>query len=353
MNALQELPEKDKDLMLPLFQLRGWVGSHRLENTITRIKKSIGNRKWVADIDKSFLDNPNFLRTGEYPREVFREIEMLLKPDNGYENWYQYLKEIPEAIPTLQLDTVNELENQLDKMVSLKRGIVVKFDQADIESGKCYSVIDFLHSRDLKNLLVVFDYGQLDSGILTFVKKIAELIRYSALQLPTAIISTTGSSFPFEFAGFENGEKPIYERLLFNKVKSLLAGVNLLYSDRGSARAVRIKGGGGVPAPRIDYPLDHDWRFVRQNYDDPSNIKDGEKNEIYTEIAKRILSANYWEPNLHLWGTQLIAVTAKGDKYGIDSPSKATAVRINIHLHRQLHYGKNLEAIDTDDDWED
>lgn len=33
MTALEELPDKDKDIMLPIIPLKGWVGSQRLENS--------------------------------------------------------------------------------------------------------------------------------------------------------------------------------------------------------------------------------------------------------------------------------------------------------------------------------
>ena len=127
MNALEELPEKDKDLMLPFFRLRGWVGSQKLVNTVSRIQKSIGKRYWIADIDGSFLEHTDFIRTGKYPREVFREVQALLDSNNGYDNWFQYLRGIPEAIPTLQLSDYQEVSLELDNLLSLQRGLVVKF----------------------------------------------------------------------------------------------------------------------------------------------------------------------------------------------------------------------------------
>ena len=65
------------------------------------------------------------------------------------------------------------------------------------------------------------------------------------------------------------------------------------------------------------------------------------------------MSEDYWISDLHVWGTQKIELTGKGDKYGIDSPWMATAVRINIHLHQQLYYDSPAELTDTDEDWED
>ncbi|NVK23857.1 MAG: beta family protein [Gammaproteobacteria bacterium] len=353
MGAIQELPEKDKDLLLPLFPLRGWVGSHKLKNTPERIRKSIGDRRWIADIDSSFLQHETYLRTGVYPREVFHEIEALLDSSNGYENWCQYVASINEAIPVLQLHDIYEFDRQIVSLEALGRGLVVKFTRLEVDSGLCFEVINRLVERDVNDLLVMFDYGHFFADVNKSTQKIADLVSFVANSLPQALISISGSSFPFEFSGYENGENSIYERLLFNDVKGLCPNARLVYSDRGSARAEKIKGGGGTPAPRIDYPLDNDWRFIRDNYADAKDIQVGEKQALFTSIAQRIIASNYWEPDLLLWGTQLITVTSQGDEYGIDNATKATAARINIHLHRQLHYGSNLSDIDTDDDWED
>lgn len=62
---------------------------------------------------------------------------------------------------------------------------------------------------------------------------------------------------------------------------------------------------------------------------------------------------DYWDPNLRLWGTQMIEKTGLGDSYGITNANKATAVRINIHLYQQLHYNEVLSNIDTEEDWID
>lgn len=127
----------------------------------------------------------------------------------------------------------------------------------------------------------------------------------------------------------------------------------MIYSDRAGARAEKIGGGGGIPSPRIDYPLGNDWRFIREEFEDHAAPKDNEREILYTAIARQMMKEEYWNSDLHVWGTQVIELTSKGDKFGINSPTKATAVRINIHLHQQLHYDSPLELMDTDEDWED
>lgn len=128
----------------------------------------------------------------------------------------------------------------------------------------------------------------------------------------------------------------------------------MIYSDRGSARADKIGGGGGIPSPRIDYPLANDWRFIREEFEDSTSPEDGEKEELYTLIAEKIMKSNYWNPELRVWGTQVIELTSKGEMLGINSPMRSTAVRINIHMHQQLYYDAPEDVLlDTDEDWED
>lgn len=353
MNAIQELPDKDKNLILPIIPLRGWVGSQKLQNTIGRITKAIDERPWIADLDESFLINSTHMMTGEYPRKVFYEIESLLDPKDGYRNWCDFLREIPSAIPTLQIGDLEQIPFQIENLTALHRGLVVKFKTRDIDNSYYIKVIDILKIYAVKNIMIVFDYGQIDSRKLAFANNIAEIINYSSSKVPAAIFSLSWSSFPSSFSGYNRGENPIYERLLFNKVIALCPDYTFVYSDRASARAEKIKGGGGIPSPRIDYPLKNDWRYVREEFSDPKEPKDGEKKHLYTLAAKKLMEEEYWNKDLFLWGTQIIELTSKGDDFGIDSPSKATAVRINIHLHLQLHYYEEIEEIDTDDDWED
>jgi hypothetical protein len=120
----------------------------------------------------------------------------------------------------------------------------------------------------------------------------------------------------------------------------------LIYSDRGSARVERQQGGGGAPAPRIDYPLQLDWDFFRS--DDRVGFAG------YQQQSQRLMATartGPWNPSLRVWGTQMIERTAAGDTSAIGSPQKATAARINLHLQLQTFHDEPEAAEDTDEDW--
>lgn len=352
MTALQQLPEKSKDILLPLISLRGWVSSKKLEKSILQIKKSFGDRFWIADIDKSFLEVERNSE-GEYPREVFQEIENLLISNNGYENWVEYVNNIPNIIPTVQLGDINQISTQMTNLAALGRGIVLRFKDEDIESSNYQIALNVAANLGLDDVYVIFDYGQVTREILTYYSGIASLVQAAHKILNDPLVSISASSFPYSFSGFNKSEYSIYERLLFNKVTQECKDIRLLYSDWGSARADRIEGGGGIPSPRIDYPLQNEWRSIREEFEDYANPAEGEKDRLYTKIAQELIKESYWITDLHVWGTQMIELTSIGDSFGINNPMKATAVRINLHLHQQLYYDSPIELIDTDEEWKD
>lgn len=353
MSALEELPEKDKDLLLPLFPLKGWAGSKLLKNTPERITKSFGERKWIADIDETFLVGKKKSNDNEYSREVYHQIEALLNPDSGYQNWYEYLKKLPNAIPCLQLYDLKNINKQIKNLISLNRGLVVKFNFNHIESEDYKKVLNSIVELDHKDNLIIFDFEEITDELISSAPLIAYVVQEAYKLLPDSLFAISGTSFPMGFSNQHLGENSIKERVLYIKTVNLCEKIRFVYSDKGSAKAEKQSGGGGIPPfPRIDYPLKNDWRFVRYEFKDPYDIQEGEKVELYKRAAIKLMKMDYWIKDLFLWGTQLIELTAKNDKMGISNPMKATAVRINIHLHQQLHYDV-VDVVDTDEDWQD
>ncbi|EJG1182450.1 TPA: protein beta [Vibrio parahaemolyticus] len=356
MSALEQLPDKDKDLLLPIFPLKGWVGSKTLDKTISRIEMSIGLRPWIADIDSDFVfKNKKYLADPEGQRPVFKEVHKLLDPTNGYENWVQYVAKLDDSVvPTLQTHNLEQLGQQIHSLSALNRGLVVRLKIKQDGTDKINTIIKTLIANKIENLLILLDFEDIKRSDVLQSEQYGMLVSRLSNLLPNAIFSTSASSFPSSFSGSYRGELPIYERQLHTAVCKLCEGVRVIYSDRGSARANKTNGGGGLPPARIDYPLKDDWRYVRKEFQDSSNVTELEKHTLYKEAATEIVKSNYWNPNLRVWGVQMIEKTVElRDKYCITSANRATAVRINIHLYQQLHYLCDFDALDTEEDWED
>ncbi len=355
MTALEQLPNKDIDKLLPLFSLKGWMSANKLENTLKRIEQSVGNRAWIADIEESFLSkNKKFLFTGSYPdRDVFREIEALLDPAGGYSNWCSFIKAQPNVIPCLRHEHKNGFAEQVAKLSSLNRGVVLRIKPEENNLSKHTEILAILRMLNISNVLFLYDLGTIDVNFSERIMMLNKFIVEASRALQDPAFSVSASSFPYGFAGQLEGENSIYERLLFNQVEASGIARILIYSDRGSARVEKQEGGSGTPPPRIDYPLKKDWKFVRREIDDDAPGAKERRKRAYIEMAKEVVESDYWIPTLRLWGTQQIELTALEDSFSIDSAQKSTAVRINIHLFNQLYYNEDTAGIDTDEEWND
>ena len=195
-------------------------------------------------------------------------------------------------------------------------------------------------------MVFVLDFFKQGSGFARHKEAVkAQVSAVLAACTNAPVIAISASSFPDGFTSITRQD--IFERALFNKVHSDVGG-RVVYSDRGGARAESLSGGGGLPAPRIDFAKSDEWVFFRE---DKESTKSHTSAVSYQRQAKRLMDSPDWDPNLKLWGCQMIEKTAMGDDSGILSASRCTAARINIHLHQQLHYGNPEALYDTDEEW--
>jgi hypothetical protein len=336
LRALQELPARDKDLLLPYFFLRPWAAAHQLSAATDKVRAAYGDRPLFMDLaEEEFI---------EAPRPVHDQLAALRSPENGYANWCEFIERTANFIPTMQVAEPLQFEAQARRLIGLDRGLAVRFPRAAFQLVGQYCQELGRVAPGGQDVLIVLDYGKGNRDLLTQEAVAVGLIRTIIAALPQATISITASSFPDGFVAITSQE--IYERRLFNGVREQLAGVRVVYSDRGSARAERQLGGGGAPAPRIDYARPLEWNFFRSE-------ADGNRPAAYRSLANTVMRSDIWDAGLRLWGTQMIERTALGDPEAITSPVRSTAARINIHLHRQLFYDDPAGLYDTDEDWSD
>ena len=353
MVALENMPNKDKDILLPIITLRSWANAHKLSSAIERVEKAFGKRPWIVDIDNQY-----YLEKRELPdkekKPVHRELESLKNPADGYKNWCDFIEEHDQLIPCLQLEEVGEIDEQIDNLAVLDRGIAVRFNEENIANWN--AILGILAQKSIDALYIIIDYGRTGQrsqrDLLTYTASVSSFVTSIVAVVPDATFIISSTTFPTDFSDIDGlGSKDIYERQFFNMVASQCRNISLIYSDRGSTR-VELAEGGWSGSPRIDYPLKDSWRISREKLSKQDN-KDGEERKAaFKRAAKAIVKDPSWEPALAVWGAKEIEAASKTDH--ITNPRHSTAVRINIHLHRQLHYNARPGAvIDTDDDWVD
>jgi hypothetical protein len=125
-------------------------------------------------------------------------------------------------------------------------------------------------------------------------------------------------------AGAGAGEFRIGEVEIFKEVRNISRRV--VYSDYGSIHPRRYDDFGRW-TPRIDYPLDDKiffYRFKQEAGGYVTAAKSVVKDSRYSRIRR-----------LKAWGEEEVAAAAAGEPNG-RSPSHWIAVRMNLHITRQL-----------------
>lgn len=338
MLALQELPEKVKDGLFPSFRLKRWVTSDRLERSIERLTQAFGGRPAILE-----LSGFEFV---EARRDVHDQLDRLRNPEDGYLNWANYFEsqDLSQFVPSAQIGPPAAMLPQLDRLARLGRGVSIRLTRDLFPAlGAILGQVKQVDSEG-GGFLLILDLGIVrGSTVLQDAEWVASAATQARASLPKLRIAVAGSSFPSNFVGL--GEQDIHERSLFRQA-STRTEVALIYGDHGSARVESQMGGGGMPAPRIDYATANRWFFFRDD-------SGGDRLACYETQARNCMESDAWDSRLQLWGRQMIERTALGDENAVVTPARATAVRINLHLHQQLFFGDPSGLYDTDESWSD
>lgn len=339
MQALGELPGQDKDALLPFIQLKNWFTATTLEKSLARVTKAYGTRPFIADVCPVGLDEDPY-------RPVFKELAALRDPTDGYANWCDFIEAHENLIPAVQLKQPTQIPSQIVRLAALKRGMAVHVTRQMIGAAEDLAQILGAATDKGGDLCFILDLGRQNEDLLLNEAVTVRLIQRVRKHLPKAALCVSASSFPASFVGVK--DQAIFERKHFDGVKATSGEPHLIYSDRGSARAEKQLGGGGTPAPRIDYAGGLKWDFFRSE-----PVDRAERPAAYVAQAKKAVKADCWDTELHVWGHQMIEKTSKNASDAIKSQQGAAAARINIHLHRQLWHGNTTSLYDTDEDWSD
>jgi Beta protein len=352
MVALENLPEHDKDLMLPVIQFRPWVNAAEFQDSLDKINEAYGNRTVIADLD-------HFYDVGEdNNKSSTLFMKKLADETSGFKNWCDFVALNDFMIPCLQFGkNPRETPEQLKALLALGRGLVVRIPKVGL--GNLAAILRALSGVDPKLLLFILDYGKPDPNDLTNVATCLGLLETIFKEFPNCMLSVSATTFPSSFEGLS--KQSIKEREFHTVLSRAFRLAPIIYSDWGSARAERNSGGGPEIVPRVDFPLSSVWRFhrCRVTIEDKKKVPNDKKKPVlknaYMKAALELVNdVALWSQRMPIWGTKMIELTAKGDAFGIVSPVRSTAVRINLHLRRQLYFNNPMQAQkDADDDWVD
>lgn len=335
MRALEELSPNAKDAMLPYIVLQPWLAANELASAVARVNAAVGVRTLIADISEPLPINGN-------RRPVHDAFDLLRNSANGYQHYVDFVSENENFLPTLQLADLTQIDPQIARLAQLDRDVAVRLHEPMLQYGDNIAA-RFAGVIPSERIHFILDFEKQNRDILVKSAISLQTIRNIRNVLPDCSVSVSASTFPESFVGL--GHQDIFERSFHATVSEALQAENIIYCDRGSARAEALGGGGGSPAPRIDLANLSRWHFFR--VDDAAD-----KFEGFRRAANNAMDATCWN-DLGVWGTEYIKRTGGGDGADmIDTATKCTAARINIHLHMQATAG-GLAGGDEEIGWTD
>ncbi|ANW03800.1 hypothetical protein LMTR13_30315 [Bradyrhizobium icense] len=336
MTAMEELVPADKDSILPYITLRPWLAARHIEPVIAKVEAAVGHRPVIIDLTNERFDQ------GERRRAVHDVLDELRDPTNGYRNFYDFIGEHENFVPSLQLNAPAEIDAQVPIVAALGRGVAVRLTEPMFRFSTSIAQ-RLVHIEDHSTIHFIVDFERQTAELLARAAGAIGIVEGIRRILPDSFVSVSASTFPANFVNIT--QQAIFERQFYDEVVRHIRHRNVIYSDRASVRVERQSGGSGAPAPRIDNALPTDWHFFRVGDDDV------DRDAAYQMAALRAVRSPGWA-NLGVWGTSEIIKTANGDG-AIISAQRSTAVRINIHLHQQANFGKPPALPDSETDWSD
>ena len=339
MNALEQLPGLTKDQMRPVFLLAPWATAKNLTKTVERVEKAFANRQYFLDLDRDYIiPSPE--------NEPQHEFQELLNDSNCYEEWWRFVESLPNAQPCVQLygQTSKCIRDQVEKAQTLGRQFCLRVElKRNVQNLP--DVVDVLNSIGTADYIIILEGGwtqdplSLFSNFLALINGVLQMVD---ADVPIVVSST---SMLKDFQNIQNSEEvPFNNRALMDRIKANTNRRYILYGDWGSTRPREPSSHRQRPLDRIDYPTPQSW-IIARNREDRWTYKDAAKQIVH--------NSGFWDGKLNIWGENMILQTIVNPDFGINTPQKNVASRINIHLHRQAFYEADLSGIDFDDDWED
>ncbi|MGB3805817.1 MAG: hypothetical protein WA936_01320 [Erythrobacter sp.] len=310
--AFNFLSDESKQLTFPIFLLRPWPNANFLEHCVNKIAEAADSQPFALGLDAERFG----YQSGKVAQQ---EFDALFDSHLGYKAYFDFLEEIPDAVPVLQPSTSAEnILRQLGNATELDRGLVVH-QRRGVSQQLSDTVLNLPPIPT--DTVFVLDAGwgrdvlQMEAWALPIAERILDAV-------PDAEIVVMASSFPDSFSHIiGNAEEIAHENGFVEAMRQQLQAANLKYGDWASTRLSQNGGGGSIPA-RIDISRPSSWQIFRA---DPS------ADQNYLDMAGAAQAHPCFSTMPDCWGKQKVAET-DGNKEGITGVKMNTSARINAHM---------------------
>lgn len=353
----------DKDRLVPIFELSQRGNSPSLDQSITFIQHSVEGRAFMLDLCRDPAPDPHISANPRDPAADAQRVQQeqeardayngllarLLDPADGFAAWRQQAAAFPNAIPILQYtDAATQARSILRQASFFARTTSIAIRIRESDSHHIYEVvsqiISILESPD--RLLIILDCDQ-GRRYLTrrsdFAK--AAISRITDGLDPRQIALVRAVCMSNTFTKPNHDGLRLYHNYDWNIWREARQSFPFLFGDYAATHRFRRMTTFAPSDYRstVVYPLDDAWLVYRHQ-----DLND----EIgWTTGAAEIVEHGRYRPVPDVWGAGVIQRAANGDTADVAASRFWHAVKVNIHIHRQIGVAAaNIAALDGDND---
>ncbi|MEZ2577936.1 beta family protein [Buttiauxella ferragutiae] len=331
--GLSNLAQDKKEKILPLISLGKWPRSEEIQASLDKSFEAMNNLPFILDVTK------------ESSHHCTSSFE-LLSQEGGFKNWIEFCSQSENIIPVVQMpDSAKLRDISIQARTLEEENGSVAFRIRNLNTDINKTLTSLVSMRSPENAITFIDLGYIRGNISAITAAAINSINQIRTEIPEAIISVLATSFPSSVANFcrENGQSG-YIDILERELHQNIGGRDVsIYGDHGSIHSVVYDNMIGRYVPRIDIALDDAWYFER---------RPGQNKEGFVDAAKSILTEYPQYQDEKSWGALMIRNAASGDINGMGSPAKWIAVRVNLHLNKQIDLSEALKIdFDSDEDF--
>lgn len=326
--AFRSLPEDYQDRLLPLVTLFRSGNGTDFGTPLSKTTRMVDGRPFILDIDRI---QAQVSRTAEQDvidaaRAFNSTLNALTAPKGGFAAWRDFAEAVPNAVPCAVIGgMVKDFTSQVRSILHSRGKVAIRTSGSDAEMAFVLAALQAV--PDVADVLLIVDLGDVRGRVARAVQ-VFEVVRSRVVTAlprhwPTLSIVCLGTSFPFETPPAGVTRLDIEEADVFDAVGGFAVAQ---YGDY-AGMPVRPQKGGGMGYPRVVGPMDRQWMQSRgQNV---GALKE------YIQCAVDLKKAG-WANIPGLWGSDRIDAAANGDIANMGNAAKWLAVKMNIHLYRQL-----------------
>ena len=342
LSGLRELPGATKDRLTPLLLLAPWLATSPLSRALEKFEEAYPARDYFVDVDTYYRSNENindakelWARLANVPADV--------------DAWWDLLADFPHAHPCLLMAgrTIEDARAQIVWAREHGRAFCLRVNLDPLAGAGMPlwmpELVAELAAEGTNDYAVVLEFGWVDDALQVAAVASGYANTFFGVVPPTIPVAISCTSFPKDFTVYDGTSVCNFSnRQLIALIRQGTNHPTIVYGDWGTTKP-RSYGHASRPKNRIDYPSDVAWIIARDNGDEID----------FPVAASRIVGSGAWSGSLGIWGEQLIAGTASGEDFAIDTMPKMYAARINIHLHRQANFGALPPPEALDEEWDD